>query len=197
MLRAGIESFAAAFGRLERVEVDGKQLFLALVENPVGFSEVLRILLLEGAARDLLIVINDNLADGAGISWLWDVDFELLQGKVRSVVAAGTRAEDMQLRLRYALVDMERVRLEKDLRRALARGLAKVAPGETLCVLPTYTAMLEVRHMIGDVIVRSDLDGGERTLVGFENHSGRTYLGERDRPLGRAVSRFGNSGFEY
>lgn len=147
-LKQGIESFSAAFGRVERIPVEGREVFLALVKNPVGFGEVLRMLLLDGAAKSLVIIINDNLADGTDISWLWDVDFELLQGQVRSVVVSGTRAEDMQLRLKYAGVDLGRVSLQKDLRAALAQGLANTAPGSTLYVLPTYTAMLAIRGVL-------------------------------------------------
>ena len=148
ILKLGIESFSAAFGRIERIDIDGKQVFLALVKNPVGFNEILRMLLIDEVPKDLVIIINDNIADGTDISWLWDVDFELLQGKVKSVVVSGTRAEDMQLRLKYALVEMASVSLEKDLRRALTQGLENVAAGGTLYVLPTYTAMLEIRRVI-------------------------------------------------
>ena len=148
VLRGGIESLSAAFGRIERVAVDGRQVLLALVKNPVGFTQVLHTLLLDQAPKHLLIVINDNLADGTDVSWLWDADLELLQGRVQSVVVSGTRAEDMLLRLRYALVDMERVSLEKDLSRALARGLANAGPGGTLYILPTYTAMLAMRQVM-------------------------------------------------
>ena len=150
-LKQGIETFSAAFGRIERIDIDGKQVFLALVKNPVGFNEVLRTLLIDDVPKDVVIIINDNIADGTDISWLWDVDFELLGGQVRSVVVSGTRAEDMRLRLKYALVDMARVSLEKDLRSALMRGLSSVETGGTLYVLPTYTAMLEMRKVIGEM----------------------------------------------
>ncbi len=151
VLKQGVESAAAAFGRIERVPIDGKQAFLALVKNPVGFNQVLSTLFLDNTPKDLAILINDHFADGTDISWLWDVDFELLQGRVRSAVVAGTRAEDMQLRLKYAGVDMGQVSLRKDPREALAEGLRRVGPGETLYVLPTYTAMLEVRQAMAEM----------------------------------------------
>ncbi|MBI2201770.1 MAG: DUF1727 domain-containing protein, partial [Armatimonadetes bacterium] len=147
-VKAGIEGFSAAFGRIERIQIEDKLIFLALVKNPIGFNEVLRTILLDGAQKDLLIVINDNIADGTDISWLWDVDFEVLQTRTRRVVVAGTRAEDMAVRLKYALVDPSKVEIEKDLPRALHAGLAGVEKEGTLYVLPTYTAMLEVREVI-------------------------------------------------
>jgi lipid II isoglutaminyl synthase (glutamine-hydrolysing) len=147
-ISSGLESFTAAFGRLERVTVGDRELFLALVKNPVGFGEVLRTILTDGQERTLVIAINDNFADGTDISWLWDVDFERLEGNVRAAVCAGTRAEDMAVRLKYALVPEDRIVVEAEPRRALAEALARAAPGETVYVLPTYTAMLELREVL-------------------------------------------------
>ena len=147
-IKAGLESFTAAFGRLERVTVGDRELFLALVKNPVGFGEVLRTILTDQQERTLVIAINDNFADGTDISWLWDVDFEQLEGHVGVAVCAGSRAEDMAVRLKYALVPEDRIVVEHDARRALALALERAAPGETIYVLPTYTAMLELREVL-------------------------------------------------
>ncbi|MGE3911266.1 MAG: MurT ligase domain-containing protein [Chloroflexota bacterium] len=147
-IKAGLESFTAAFGRLERVQVGDRELFLALVKNPVGFGEVLRTILSDDRERTLVIAINDHFADGTDISWLWDVDFEQLEGHVKSAICVGTRADDMAVRLKYALVPEDRILVEADPRRALAQALVSAAPGETIYVLPTYTAMLELRDVL-------------------------------------------------
>jgi len=147
-IKAGIESFTAAFGRLERIKVGGRDLFLALVKNPVGFNEVLRTLVEPGRSRTLLILINDHFADGTDISWLWDVDFERLAATAETAVCSGTRAEDMAVRLKYALVPTDRIVVEPDPGRALDAALARAGPEETVYVLPTYTAMLEVRELL-------------------------------------------------
>jgi lipid II isoglutaminyl synthase (glutamine-hydrolysing) len=144
----GLETFTAAFGRLERIPVEDRQLFLALVKNPVGFTEVLRTVLSPTERRTLLIAINDLFADGTDVSWLWDVEFERLQERVNVVVCAGLRAEDMAVRLKYAGVEPERIRVENDLRRALELALAAAEPTETVYVLPTYTAMLALRDIL-------------------------------------------------
>jgi lipid II isoglutaminyl synthase (glutamine-hydrolysing) len=144
----GLETFTAAFGRLERIQVEDRQLFLALVKNPVGFTEVLRTVLAPPGRRTLLIAINDLFADGTDVSWLWDVEFERLQERVNAVVCAGLRAEDMAVRLKYAGVEPERIRVENDLRRALEMALAAAEPSETVYVLPTYTAMLAMREIL-------------------------------------------------
>ena len=98
--------------------------------------------------RTLVIAINDNFADGTDISWLWDVDFERLEGHVSTAICSGTRAEDMAVRLKYALVPEDRIVVEADPRRALAVALERAVPGETVYVLPTYTAMLELREVL-------------------------------------------------
>jgi UDP-N-acetylmuramyl tripeptide synthase len=143
-----LESFHAAFGRQERVRVEERELFLALVKNPVGFTEVLRTILPRDQSANLAIFINDHFADGTDISWLWDVDFELLRGRANAIVCSGTRAEDLAVRLKYAGLPQERLILESEPRRALEQALSRSEPGDTIYVLPTYTAMLEVRDVL-------------------------------------------------
>ena len=143
-----LESFTAAFGRLERIAVEGRVLYLALVKNPVGFTEVLRTIGAAEAPSNLLILINDLFADGTDVSWLWDVDFEQLAGRVHYAVCSGMRAEDMAVRLKYAGVEPKRLRVENDPRRALELALEQTDAGETIYVLPTYTAMLHLRDVL-------------------------------------------------
>ncbi|MCA1648185.1 MAG: Mur ligase family protein [Chloroflexi bacterium] len=144
----GIETFTAAFGRLERIQVEDRELFLALVKNPVGFTEVLRTILTRPGRRTLLIAINDLFADGTDVSWLWDVEFERLKDRVNVAVCTGLRAEDMAVRLKYAEVEPERIRIDSDPRRAIELALAAAEPAETVYVLPTYTAMLALRNIL-------------------------------------------------
>ena len=143
----GIESFAPAFGRAERVRVDGGEAILLLAKNPAGFNEVLRTMLRAQGPQVALIAINDLTADGRDISWLWDVDFEMLVGRVRRVVVSGLRAEDMALRLKYAGVEPAALEVRKDLAAAFDAAAA-AADGSPLYVLPTYTAMLQLRAVL-------------------------------------------------
>ena len=145
---AGLQSVRAAFGRGEAVTVDGRELRILLVKNPVGANEVLRTLSLEDGEHDLLGVLNDNIADGRDISWVWDADFEALAGRVRRVTCSGTRAAELALRLKYAGVAPQRIVVEPDLAAALDRAAADRPPGaepSPLYALPTYTAMLALR----------------------------------------------------
>ena len=140
---AGLEGVSPAFGRAETVSVDGHELSILLVKNPAGANEVLRTLALEEGEHDLLAILNDNIADGRDISWIWDADFELLAPRLRHAVCAGTRAPEMALRLKYAGMPVDRIEVEPRLAAALDRAVA-AAPGRVFA-LPTYTAMLALR----------------------------------------------------
>ena len=146
----GLQSARAAFGRAEKVTVDGREMRILLVKNPVGANEVLRTLALEPGEHDLLGVLNDKTADGRDVSWIWDADFELLVGRVRRVWCAGTRAADLAVRLQYAGIEPQRIVLSEDLRGALDEASRERAAGvpAPLYALPTYTAMLELRELL-------------------------------------------------
>jgi lipid II isoglutaminyl synthase (glutamine-hydrolysing) len=137
-----------AFGRVETVSVGDKQVSILLIKNPAGTNEVLRTLKLEAdeGQLDLWIGLNDRIADGRDISWVWDADFELLAGKVRRVTCAGTRAPEMALRLKYAGWPEESIVVEAEIESSLDRALAE-APNH-LFALPTYTALLELHKVL-------------------------------------------------
>lgn len=143
---AGLQEVRAAFGRAETVEVDGHELAILLVKNPTGANEVLRTLALESGEIDLLAVLNDNIADGRDVSWIWDADLELLAGGVRRVVCSGTRAPELALRLKYAGIPEERIETVDDLEAGLDAALAQA--GDRLYAMPTYTAMLALRELL-------------------------------------------------
>ena len=105
----GIEQFKPIFGRGERIQVEGRTLRLLLAKNPTGFNEVLRTLFSEGTQRHVLFVLNDNIADGRDISWIWDVDFERTVQQTATLVVAGSRAYDLALRLKYAGIHQEAI----------------------------------------------------------------------------------------
>jgi lipid II isoglutaminyl synthase (glutamine-hydrolysing) len=144
-----LESMEAVFGRVETIEIGSKAVSIMLIKNPAGANEVLRTMLLEPAASqedsglDLWIALNDRVADGRDVSWVWDADFELLAGHVHRAVCAGTRAAEMAVRLKYAGVPEEAIEVEEAIAPSLDRAV-KEAPGP-LFALPTYTALLELR----------------------------------------------------
>ena len=147
-VRAGLERFTAAFGRFERLRIGEKTLLMLLVKNPAGANEVVRTLVAGGAPRHAVIALNDGIADGRDVSWIWDVDFEPLLERLERVVATGDRAAELALRFKYAGVEENAIEVIPDLGRALDRGLELTPPGGELFAVPTYTAMLELRHIV-------------------------------------------------
>jgi len=145
---AGLERFRAAFGRFERLSVGDRGLLLLLVKNPAGANEALRTLEEGGVPATLVVALNDRIADGRDVSWIWDVDFEPVLERAERIVVSGERAAELALRFTYAGFPRERLELVPALEAALDRGLELTPAGAELAVLPTYTAMLELRAIV-------------------------------------------------
>jgi UDP-N-acetylmuramyl tripeptide synthase len=165
---AGLQGAKAAFGRAETVTLsparganghaagaDGpaaaapRELQILLVKNPAGANEVLRTLALEPGEHDVLGVLNDRIADGRDVSWIWDADFELLAGRIRSFTCSGSRAAELAVRLKYAGIEPQRIRVQPELAHALDEAAADRPDADApLYALPTYTAMLALRALL-------------------------------------------------
>ncbi|HEU5244064.1 MAG TPA: MurT ligase domain-containing protein [Gaiellaceae bacterium] len=144
----GLERFSAAFGRFERIAVGGKRILLLLIKNPAGANEAVRTLVDGGAPRVLVVALNDEIADGRDVSWIWDVDFEPLLPGLATLVASGGRAAELALRFRYGGLDEDAIELEPDLEDGLDRGLELTPDAGELVLLPTYTAMLGLQRLL-------------------------------------------------
>jgi UDP-N-acetylmuramyl tripeptide synthase len=142
---AGLERFRAAFGRFERFSAGDRGVLLLLVKNPAGANEALRTLEEGGVPPTLVVALNDRIADGRDVSWIWDVDFEPVLERAERIVVSGERAAELALRFTYAGFPRDRLEVVSDLESAFDRGLELTPPGGELAVLPTYTAMLELR----------------------------------------------------
>jgi lipid II isoglutaminyl synthase (glutamine-hydrolysing) len=147
-IEAGLAAAAPAFGRFERIEIGDRRLLLLLIKNPAGANEVVRTLVAGGPLRLAVIALNDAIADGRDVSWIWDVDFEPLLEGLEHLIVSGDRAAEMALRCKYAGVPGESLEVVPELGRALDRGLELAGPGGELAVLPTYTAMLALRKIV-------------------------------------------------
>src|SRR5439155_13634681 len=147
-IAAGLGRFGAAFGRFERIPIGDRRLLMLLIKNPAGANEAVRTLVDGGAPPVVLVALNDRIADGRDVSWIWDVDFEPLLGATETLVASGERAAELGLRFAYGGLAREHIAVEPDLERALDAALALVPAGGELVVLPTYTAMLALRRIV-------------------------------------------------
>lgn len=153
VIAQAFDAFRSAFGRIERVTYKGRHLTLALVKNPTGFNEVLRMLTAEtgGLEHATMIAINDLDADGRDVSWLWDVDFELLAAGEGDLYTTGLRGADMANRLKYANVDVSRIHpVPNELSAGLDAFVNAIPEGASAYVLPSYTAMLALRKTLAD-----------------------------------------------
>lgn len=151
-IQQGLRNYVSDAGRMERFSLPGYQVTLTLVKNPTGFNQVIHTLAEIAKPLRLIIAINDLAADGRDISWLWDVDFEILASmddRIKQIVCSGLRAEDMALRLKYAGFEEDKIIIEHSLEKAV--GLLDSDQGpqdEAVFILPTYTVLFPMREIL-------------------------------------------------
>jgi UDP-N-acetylmuramyl tripeptide synthase len=145
---SGLERFNAAFGRFERITVGDRGLLMLLIKNPAGANEIVRTMVDGGAPSLAMVALNDGIADGRDVSWIWDVDFEPLLAGLDRLIATGDRAAELALRFKYAGMEAAAIEVVPSLEQALDRGLELTSVGGELVVLPTYTAMLALRKIV-------------------------------------------------
>ena len=139
-----LKSFNPENGRMEQFRIEGTGVMLNLAKNPAGFNQNISAVMQDKSPKDIMIVINDNAQDGRDISWLWDVDFDLLKEEsIRSITVSGIRCQDMRLRLKYVDIPSE---LEPDVESAV-KGCAQKGTGN-LYVLVNYTALFSTRNIL-------------------------------------------------
>ena len=151
-IKEALKGFAPAFGRQEECNINGKTVKLFLSKNPAGFNASLRAVL-DMKPRVILLALNDRIPDGRDVSWIWDVDFEMIPENV-TVVVTGDRVYDMALRISYtrkftnANLKSQMILVEPDTKKAIQTVLGKLNTKEMACVLPTYSAMLDIRKIL-------------------------------------------------
>ena len=146
---ASLADVHSSFGRMETFRVGENRVQMILVKNPAGCSQALSYVASLEEDFNLILCLNDRTADGHDISWIWDAEYELLEGNVhiRRIVVSGDRAEDMQLRLKYAGIPEEMILLEKDNGQLLTFCRESELP---TFILPNYTSMLALRKTLAD-----------------------------------------------
>ena len=145
-----VNSFRCGFGRMEKLELNGHTARMILVKNPAGCNQVLNFLTNLDEPALFVCLLNDRIADGTDISWLYDVNFERLNvmgDNLSGVICSGIRAWDMALRLKYAGLDVSKIAVEENYDRLLELMLSQDKP---IIIMPTYTAMLDFRGMLCD-----------------------------------------------
>jgi lipid II isoglutaminyl synthase (glutamine-hydrolysing) len=139
--------------RMERVSVDGREIYLALAKNCSGFTEVLRAVLGDGQPRHLMLGLNDQARrQQPDLSWIWDVDFESLRGLVPSAVVSGNRASDLAVRLKYARWTgpggQSDVAVEPDPVRAFRLAVSRAPQDQPVWVVSTDLVLRQLREWL-------------------------------------------------
>lgn len=143
-IKLALKNFKPAFGRQEKIEIDGKKVQLFLSKNPTSFNESLKTII-SLKAKNILIVLNDGVPDGRDVSWIWDINLTFLK-KIKRVFLSGERVYDLALRIRYE--NVKNFQTYENLEQAINIGLKNTKKNETLFILPTYSAMLETRKIL-------------------------------------------------
>ena len=145
-IKEKIEEFSAVFGRFQKSTINNKKIITFLIKNPAGANEVIRTLSLK-KDLNILAILNDNIADGKDVSWIWDTNWEKLIGQIKNISVSGTRSYDLAVRLKYAGIDMKKVKIDSDISNATKEIIHNAHKNE-LIFLPTYTALLDVQKTL-------------------------------------------------
>ena len=142
-----LSGFACGFGRMEKFDIDGVSLRMILIKNPAGCNQVLNFLTDIKEPFVFTTCLNDRTQDGKDVSWIWDVDFERLveMENLERIFVSGVRADDMAMRFQYAGFPVEKITVIRDYGELTK---ACIATGKPVFIMPTYTAMLDLRGTI-------------------------------------------------
>lgn len=152
---ASLINYSPAFGRVEKLPFG----YIFLIKNPAGATQVFETIAPNIKEKDkLFMALNDNLADGTDVSWIYDAEFEKLLFPISSlrgakrrsnlIILSGSRASDLAVRLKYAGFDPREITIEPDLKKALQK--ARNGLEGQLFILPTYTAMLDLQSILAE-----------------------------------------------
>jgi len=149
-IEESLKNFNPSFGRQEVINVKGKKVQIFLSKNPTSFNESLRTIASLNA-KNVLFVLDDRIPDGRDVSWIWDVDFEDYVDELKNITVSGDRCYDMGLRIKYAIKSQKynsKFKVFENLREAIKIAIDISHKNEMLYILPTYSAMLEVRKIL-------------------------------------------------
>ncbi len=147
-IKNALKDFKPAFGRQEIIKVNDKNIQIFLSKNPASFNQSLQTVK-DLSGKNILIVLNDRIPDGRDVSWIWDIDFELLTRGFENISVSGDREYDMALRLKYSIQNYNsNVKIYENLKKSVEESIKSIKQYETLYVLPTYSAMLDLRKIL-------------------------------------------------
>jgi UDP-N-acetylmuramyl tripeptide synthase len=151
-ITAALKNFIPAFGRQEIISYKKRTILMLLAKNPAGFNQSLSVVTPDAT---VLLALNDQIPDGRDVSWIWDIDIETIPDSTKKIIITGDRAYDMGLRLKYTseirnqpFKMQDKIHIEVSTKKALDALVKNTREGETAYILPTYSAMLEIRKLL-------------------------------------------------
>lgn len=149
-----LSSFRPAFGRMEEIVFHRRRVTILLSKNPTGLNESLRTVLRSSKKGPIVLLLNDRIADGRDVSWIWDADMEIISDSDVPVIVSGDRRYDMAVRLKYAGVSSSRLHICDSIDEAMKHAVSRTNADDHIWALPTYTAMLDLRgYLLGRKIL--------------------------------------------
>ncbi|AGK98234.1 UDP-N-acetylmuramyl tripeptide synthase [Clostridium pasteurianum BC1] len=142
-----LKNIKSSFGRQEAININGKELKIILVKNPAGYDQALNTVSLDNRDINICILLNDNYADGRDVSWIWDVNFEILSKlNIKKTIVGGIRLYDIAVRLKIAGIDHNKFVIGENYEEILKN--IEHCDGNIVYVLATYTAMIDFRKFL-------------------------------------------------
>ncbi|XMA23502.1 MurT ligase domain-containing protein (plasmid) [Bacillus bombysepticus] len=145
-IQKGLREYHTSNGRMQQFFISQNIYHLNLAKNPQGMNCTLDYCIQNKRIKQYVFILNDLLADGKDISWIWDVDYELLaNSNVSHIICAGTRAHDLAVRLKYAGISVNKIKVISNISTALQNSI--VAGNET-SVISNYTGLNTARQFL-------------------------------------------------
>lgn len=147
-LPVALTKLQPAFGRLEEIKAGEQTIYLAFVKNPTSFNLIMRLIMQHPGQKHLLLAASHTVVDGEDFSWLWDLEIEEMAPTVVDAICSGNKPEELAMRIKYAEVPVEQIRMIEDREQALDAALKNAGPGGTLYILATYSPTQELRRIM-------------------------------------------------
>ena len=162
LIEQALDDFSPAFGRQERISYKGKNIFMLLSKNPVGFNQSIETVLqhYKKKKNNVLLILNDRIPDGTDVSWIWDVDFDRLHDFADKIFISGDRVYDMAIRIKYGFdrdvkienslgkTIFENVVAYEQLKKAIDHAVSSSGHNNDCIILATYSGMLDARKIL-------------------------------------------------
>jgi len=146
-----IQNFSFSLGRMEDFNYKNRIIKVILTKNPIGLSQVTRIISHDTRKKSILHILNDNMADGRDVSWIWDANTLCTNDEtINKYYCSGRRSEDIALKKKYDNVEINKIHIINDMYKAIDEAIEDDV--EIVYVLPTYTAIFETRDYIDKVV---------------------------------------------